>query len=91
MPVALLVPLDPCPNSSWFVTSAVHYCFQVCTAKSLGTLFRLYRERVHVSAVCVGHTVAQKTKHVFFSKYTWAVMRAYMYEQSILNDKHNVK
>jgi len=27
MPVALLVPLDSCPNSSWFVASAVHYCF----------------------------------------------------------------
>jgi len=27
MPVALLVPLDSCPNSSWFVASAVHYRF----------------------------------------------------------------
>jgi len=34
MPVALLVPLDSCPNSSWFVASAVHYCFQLGTAKS---------------------------------------------------------
>jgi len=36
------------------------------------------------------HTVAQKIP-CFPLEYTWAVMWTYMYEKSILNDKHNVK
>ena len=36
--------------------SAVHYCFQVCTAKSLGTLLRLYHGHVCVCAARVDHS-----------------------------------
>jgi len=36
------------------------------------------------------HTVAQKISF-FPLEYTWAVMWTYMYEKSILNEKHNVK
>ena len=47
------------------------YCFQVCTAKSLGTLFTLYRERVHVSAVCVGHSKHHGILKKLFPVHKW--------------------
>ena len=47
------------------------YCFQVCTAKSLGTLFWLYRERVHVSAVCVGHSKHHGILKKLFPVHKW--------------------
>ena len=37
------------------------------------------------------HTVAHKIEHFFFHVYLGSNVNLYMYEESILNDKHNVK
>ena len=37
------------------------------------------------------HKVAHKIEHFFFHVYLGSNVNLYMYEKSILNDKHNVK